>query len=514
MNVALGVIIDGLSEYGLLALKISDYKAPIRGFQPYSSDFSETDPECLYVLSAGKAGKVLGASCPKHVIISGSFPPNEGLPSKALTVLQTPQSAPVEEIVQIGNAIIASREAWRNSLLMAVINHAPIDAFLKMAAQALWNPIVVYNNNLSAICSAGSVTRPVEGTNWEIVGIPGFVLDKFYTSQELRKISSHIAQKNEEILVINPKNDPDHSSLGLLIWIDGKLYGGIGTVDMNAPFTEGQKETFIIIAQVLKLYFQNHSVYMRIAENKADWLDGLLDGADVPADIISAYLDRFQWKIDDHFCVITFSVSTDLKIPIISILDIKQVNALFPDALVSVYGENIVIIIRCADKKPLRGKKRQQLEHFLKTDSLIRCGVSMVFDNFLQLRLFYAQSKFAASQCSPPLSHAICSYEDCQTEHILQSLALGADLRSFCHPGILSLWESGNEQQRDLVRCLYQYFLNGMNVSATAGAVHAHRNTLIYRLKKAEEILNINLKKPSPKQAFLIIISCLIAQGL
>jgi DNA-binding PucR family transcriptional regulator len=65
-----------------------------------------------------------------------------------------------------------------------------------------------------------------------------------------------------------------------------------------------------------------------------------------------------------------------------------------------------------------------------------------------------------------------------------------------------------------MVNCLYHYFINGRNLSATAEAIHVHRNTIIYRLGKVEEILNIDIKQPSMKQAFLFIISCLIVQRL
>jgi sugar diacid utilization regulator len=283
---------------------------------------------------------------------------------------------------------------------------------------------------------------------------------------------------------------------------------------MNKPFTDGQKEIFVIIAQVLKLYFQNHSIYMRIAEDKANWLESLLDGIDISADIISNYLYKYQWKLDDYFCVVTFTTSTDFKLPIVSLLDIKQINDLFPDALVSAHEEYIVMIIRCTDKKPLHGKKKHQLDQFLKKVIMLRCGVSMAFNNFLYLRYYYIQSKFAATQCKTPLSPAICLYEDYQMDHVLQTLSLESDPRCFCHPGILSLWESGNKSQQDMVNCLYQYFLNGRNLSTTAEAIHVHRNTLIYRLGKIEEILNIDLKQPSIKQTFLFIISCLLVQHL
>jgi len=512
MNLNLGIIIDGFSLYKPVVYKISDIKTQIRGFNYYSTEFTETDPEYMYAISEENTGKAFGKKCPKHIIISGNI--SKDLSEKADTIIQLQKNIPVEAIIQTGNALLASYDTWYNSLLMSVINHKSIDDFLNIAAQMLANPIVVFNNNLSAISSAGSVTSPVKGTNWEIVNIPGFKLDNFYTPQELRKISSHIDQKSEQLLVVNPKNDPAHSSLGILIWIDGKLYGGIGTVNMNEPFTEGQKETFGIVSQVLKLYFQNHSIYMRIAENKANWIDSLLDGDAVPADIISNYINRYQWKLDDYFCIVAFTASTDLNIPIISLLDIKQINDLFPDALVSVHGEYVVMIIRCIDKKPPNGKKKQQLEQFLQKDILLCCGVSMVFNNFLHLRHYYTQSKFAAAQCKLPLSPVICFYEDYQADHILQTLSLSEDLRCFCHPGILSLWESGNEAQRNIVHCLYQYFSNGKNISATADAVHIHRNTLIYRLDKAAEILNIDIKQLSVKQDFLFIISCLIVMYL
>jgi hypothetical protein len=525
MNLTLGIIIDGFSGYKPILHKISDTKTQIRGFHYYSTEFTETDPDCMYLLSGDKAGKVFSQNCPKHIIIFGNSIPKDklgkpGLPSlsdlseKIDTLIQIPKSVPVEAVLQKGNALLASYDVWYNSLLMAVINHKPIGAFLDLAAQMLPNPITVFNNNLSAISSAGSIAGTAEGSIWEKINMPGFIMDSFYTPEEIRKISSYIAQKNEQPHIIHPENDPAHSTLAVHIWIDGKLYGGIALVDMNEQFTDGQKEILIVISQILKLYFQNHSIYMQIAEDKANWLDGLLDGVEIPADIISNYLSRYQWSLNDHFCIVTFAASSDLKIPIVSILDLKQLNNLFPDALVSVYGEYIVMIAKCVDKQQLHGKRKQQLEQFLKKDNMLRCGVSMVFNNFLHLHYYFTQSKFAAAQCKQLISPAICLYDDYQEDHVLEALSLGDDLRCFCHPGILSLWESGSESQRELIHCLYHYFLNGRNISAAADAIHVHRNTLIYRLGKAEEILNIDLKQPSPKQAFLFIISCLIVQHL
>jgi hypothetical protein len=429
-------------------------------------------------------------------------------------LIQIPGNIPLKAIFQAGHALLDSYAEWYHALLMAVIEHKPIDAFLNIAARKLANPIVYFNNNLTVLGRAGSIIGSVEGTAWEKINTPGFVLESFYTPEELHIISSYIAQKKEQIIIIHPKNDPAHSIMVTNMWMDGKLYGGIALFDINKPFTEGQKATLLIINQVLKLYLQNHSIYLQIAANKASWVGSLLDGVGIPYEIISNYLGTFNWRPDDHFCVVTFSISAGLKVPIMSILDIGQINDLFPDAIVTVYGDCIVMIMRCDDKRQPHGKKKHQLEQLLKKDTMLCCGVSMGFDNFMYLRYYYAQSRFAAAQCQPSPASAICLYEDCHADHIIQTLSAGTDLRCFCHPDILSLWESGDEAKRDLVHCLYHYFLNGKNISAAAAALHIHRNTLIYRLSKAEEILNIDIKQLSSEQLFLFNMSCLIVQHL
>jgi hypothetical protein len=282
-------------------------------------------------------------------------------------------------------------------------------------------------------------------------------------------------------------------------------------VDINAPFTNGQLFIIRQVTHALKLYFQNNSIYMRIAENNVNYLDSLLEGTDISEDIVSRYLDRIKWKLNEDFCFLTFTCSVDFTAPVASVSYVKQLNALFPQALVSVYQKSIIMIVRCADYNIRRGRERQQLEKFLAKNDM-RCGVSMVFNHFMRLRCYYVQSGFAAAYCENRPDTPLCHYEDCQRDHVLQSLAATADIRAFCHPAILSLQESGDEKQQELVRCLYYYLLNGGNLVTTAKALFVHRSTLIYRLEKLSNILQCDLKKLNPDQIGFYLLSCTIAR--
>jgi DNA-binding PucR family transcriptional regulator len=143
----------------------------------------------------------------------------------------------------------------------------------------------------------------------------------------------------------------------------------------------------------------------------------------------------------------------------------------------------------------------------------MRCGVSMVFSNFMYLRYYYVQSSFAAAYNEAHPDTRLCFYETCQREHVLQSLSATADPRAFCHPAILALWESGEESSQELVRGLYHYLLNGGNLAATAKALFVHRNTLIYRLEKLSGILDTDLKTLDPERSFFYLLSCIIARA-
>jgi sugar diacid utilization regulator len=250
---------------------------------------------------------------------------------------------------------------------------------------------------------------------------------------------------------------------------------------------------------------------MRIAENKVNYLDSLLEGADISEDIVSRYLDRIKWKLNGDFCFLTFVCAVDFSVPAAAVSYVKQLNALFPQALVSVYQNSIIMIVRCADYPVRRNKERQQLRNFLLKNDM-RCGISMVFNNFMRLRYYYVQSGFAAAWCDKHPDSLLCYYEDCHRDHVLQSLGAATDIRSFCHPAILSLQESGDEKQQELVRCLHYYLINGGNLVTAAKTLFVHRSTLIYRLKKLSQVLQCDLKKLTPDQICFYLLSCVIAR--
>lgn len=71
------------------------------------------------------------------------------------------------------------------------------------------------------------------------------------------------------------------------------------------------------------------------------------------------------------------------------------------------------------------------------------------------------------------------------------------------------LIEDDNKNSNDNLNLLKIYLENDRNISFTAKKVNLHRNTVIYRLNKMEEMLNLNFSLPEVKLRLLISLKIL-----
>ena len=130
------------------------------------------------------------------------------------------------------------------------------------------------------------------------------------------------------------------------------------------------------------------------------------------------------------------------------------------------------------------------LNNYLSTTKLTAC-LSMPFNYLIDLRRMFevAQASAARNGIRQPSSSG---YE-------LPSLCLPRQMFNVLNPvdyrpeGLYRLIESDRETGRDDLKTLYAYIENGLNGNAAAKELHIHRNTLINRLERIQEILALPL---------------------
>lgn len=123
------------------------------------------------------------------------------------------------------------------------------------------------------------------------------------------------------------------------------------------------------------------------------------------------------------------------------------------------------------------------------------CGVSNLFDNLLEISIYQKQAEDAVILGRPLApKHHIHYYSDYYLPAILTPALKSLPRASFISPVIPALQEYDQKNSTSLLTTLETYLEQFCHTANTIKELHIHRNTLLCRLKKIEEICDVSLQ--------------------
>lgn len=131
-----------------------------------------------------------------------------------------------------------------------------------------------------------------------------------------------------------------------------------------------------------------------------------------------------------------------------------------------------------------------QIYIWMKTNT-ISCGIGKVYTDPSELFRSYQEAKVAYT-LGILLGISIPFFSDLGLERILYKHDLH-DLKEYYNHTLGELEKYDNDCKNELIETLEAFAANQFDITKTAKALFLHRNTLRYRLKRIEEILNIKL---------------------
>jgi DNA-binding PucR family transcriptional regulator len=186
-----------------------------------------------------------------------------------------------------------------------------------------------------------------------------------------------------------------------------------------------------------------------------------------------------------------------------------RVRSLLTDSMVFAYENGILAINHKDDRTRSDPEYAEELASQLKGMGLC-CGVSLVFNDFLGLKPAFLQCKTALASRAGGLDEAIHRFEMRYAEHVIRALDDSTSLKSLCHPQVVRLHRLEGPKGPEYVRTLQTYLAHGRSATAAAARLFVHRNTLLYRIKRIEEVLAIDLESADEQMLFMLYLSCLI----
>lgn len=141
-----------------------------------------------------------------------------------------------------------------------------------------------------------------------------------------------------------------------------------------------------------------------------------------------------------------------------------------------------------------------QLHHRLAPlcrDYCLFAGISSPAAGLRDLNLAYCQAEAALNRAFQLRNEKwILFFSDCAMDYLLNSVAPPLLPQHLVSPGLLALADHDREKGTQYFETLRAYLLHERDIPQTAQALIIHRTTLLYRLKKIQPLLGVDLDDP------------------
>jgi hypothetical protein len=511
MKLNIHILFDELVEFSPQISTSKDIDLTLSQIRlPIFSDSDNLQQNYIYLLEASELEENIPLLHGLDLITIGYIDvQNDKLSDLSLIML--PNDCEKAVIFDRVQDIFEKYEQWDDDLMLNIVSNEPFQTVADEAAITLINPFVILDVALAIIVKGGKIPENNKGTIWELV------LDKGYSPNEAFAFSPSdlysFLEHDDRPYFGYPAPFEYNAHLVANINLDGKLFAMICTTDINAPLTQGQVSLFQHVRNIMELAFSSNINHKVSIESVHYYLDNLIKGLPVDERVLNYHLSKRGWKQNDRFCLyaITNLDGEELKDnqAKFCIYRIKKLN---DDAIIFTY-ENFIISVTKQTKDNDMEYRAKLLKLLQKLG--LQCGYSHIFDCFSDLRDYYIQGKAALSEGDKNNpKNTLLDFNDYYFQYVTRLLDNSTSIKSLCHPSVLRLLEYDKKHYTDFVRCLRTYLSNGCNVAKTGKSLFMHRNTLVYRLEKISEIIEMDVQHLCENERMQILFSCTMCHDI
>ena len=398
---------------------------------------------------------------------------------------------------------------WNQDVLHTIALKEPLQVIFDKAASMLYNPIVINDSSLAFVMKAGEIPDIIENSILGETLNRGFTMIENLSDKERHYIQTQI-QEGKDVFAFQPSKKYAHETQIIAPLRVGKeVIGTLGTVDIIHPFTQGQLTHIKNVKEFVELALKGEQGNLTLGNNVDYCMDGILQGFSIEQNVVVYYLKHKGWDINDRYTLFYFKMRNHDQIDLTMIGTLSfRIREVLKSAYVFPYEYGILAVARNYENDNWQ-VVLDNLSHLNQVLGLV-VGVSLEFNSFMNLKHAFTQAKAALNTKVLHPTKNVYHFTDNYVDHIVELLDVSTSLPSLCHPKIIELYQYSSEKGHEFVYTLLTYLLCGRSLSATAGIMNMHRNTLLYRLERIREIIGNDFDVQDDNIQLLFLLSCII----
>lgn len=407
---------------------------------------------------------------------------------------------PPEEAFNRVSSVFERCGAWERDMYMTLAQGGTLQQILDIAHPVFARPIFIKS-------SSGRI-KAIS------FGYPKSVHPLWEKFEESARTDTLEAESTEFV-----SSDPEYSAVFSQrhpVVVKSPLYGGmvlrsniwqgdqwvyeIVTFANGKPFNTSDIHFMSVLSAVVDCYAQANKDSIQSFSSVAGFFSRLLKTGECGSTSLLLIGNALGWRPTDELAVVSVSGAAGQDTPALGMLREKLNQELRHAVAVQTGGR-----LECVVDTELYGGYRGTLERLdaLIPPDVFTWGVSYEFVGIERVPRYAPQARRARDEAREAGKRRLTMY-DIACRLIGEKLRDGShDFTGLVHPGVIKLIEKDNGGHSKYAATLFEYLLCGGNYTDTALSLGIHRNSLIYRIGRIQELIGSDLSSPADRKLLL-----------
>ncbi len=217
----------------------------------------------------------------------------------------------------------------------------------------------------------------------------------------------------------------------------------------------------------------------------------MLEKENVGQNVVKVALEQKGWKISDAYIIYRLFSNGNMHSHHTLTYYCHLLERTFPELLAVEKDNGIYCLVHCGDRD---NNFREQLPYFLR-EHLFIAGISNMFFDFFSIHLYASEANCALDLGMRYYNHLwMHDFSEYALPYCIEKITEDYPAKELVSPElkILDVYDKEHPGS-DLFLTLKAYIEQQFNATYTANLLHIHRTTLLYRLRRMQELTGLEL---------------------
>ena len=348
-----------------------------------------------------------------------------------------------------------------------------LQGIVDIAAEVFNNPVLVADTSFKVLAHA---EKPdTNNTLWQDIVNTGYYPSNYiHSTSKDDKVYAQVFSTDAPKLISDGVSP--NRFFCKMVTIRGKPVGFATCVENDTPLTEQDAGLFKVFCDVAGTELRSDELMAQGYHRRRDYFISEMISGPVKADFLEERLRQVELRVKScNFILVAEFADEKMRREHQMAYYGIALEQLIPDSCCIAYRNSLLALISRDNPNLFSGNFLTKILNHLETTEML-CGISHCFRNIAEMNIHYKQAGEAIRLGRKRgCDSRIFDYARMSIYHMIDIAGQTEELRAFCNPKLLDIFEYDSNYSTKYAQTIYEYFKHNRNPAKTAEYLNIHQ---------------------------------------